>query len=97
LNLDRPKAIFLLVLLAGACLCLALAFAGNPSKWVSSASVLFGLAGVVQLEISGLFERVFNEYNDEQKYPGGPPSRITRIIIDNPNTPIRTELRNLLF
>ena len=58
---------------------------------------MFDLAGIVQLEISGLFERIIDKYGDVEKYPSGPPSHITRKIIDNPDTPIRTYVRNLPF
>ncbi|PZQ96718.1 MAG: hypothetical protein DI533_14095 [Cereibacter sphaeroides] len=37
------------------------------------------------------------EFGDEEKYPYGPPSHITRRIIDNPDRPIRTAVRNYLF
>jgi hypothetical protein len=94
MDLNRPKAILLLALLAGACACLALACVFDRGKWLSSAGLMFDLAGIVQLEISGLFERYLDKYGDEH---GGPPSPIMRRIIDNPDTPIRTYLRNLLF
>jgi len=44
-------------------------------------------AGVVQLEVSGLFQKIMDVYGDEEKYPYGPPSHITRQIIDNPDRP----------
>src|SRR5262245_11127582 len=97
MNVDRPKAILLLTLLAGACVCFALAFVLDRAKWLSSAGLMFDLAGIVQLEISGLFEHILTKYGDEQKYPHGPPSHITRRIIDNPDTPIRNYLHNSLF
>jgi hypothetical protein len=71
MDLNRPKAILLLALLAGACACLALACVFDRGKWLSSAGLMFDLAGIVQLEISGLFERVLervhDKYSDEQK------------------------------
>ncbi|QLA80630.1 MULTISPECIES: hypothetical protein [unclassified Acidovorax] len=87
-------ATLLSVLLAGAWLCL-----GDRVwvKWLGSAGLLATLAGVVQLEVSGFFDKIMQEYGDEEKYPYGPPSRITREIIDNPDTPTRTWLRNMLF
>lgn len=66
-------------------------------KWLGSAGLLATIAGVVQLEVSGFFDKVMEEYSDDEKYPYGPPSRITREIIDNPDTPIRTWLRNVMF
>jgi hypothetical protein len=97
MNLDRAKAILLLALLFGACMCIAFSLLWEHSKWLSSAGLMFDLAGIVQLEISGLFERIINKYGDEEKYPGGPPSHITRRIIDDPDKPIRSYLHNLLF
>jgi hypothetical protein len=69
----------------------------SRSKWLSTSGLLFDIAGIVQLEISGLFDKIFEEYNDVYKYPGGPPSNITRPIIDDPDRPFRTGLRNWLF
>ena len=69
----------------------------NAGKWIATAGLLATLAGVVQLEISGLFEKVIEHYGDEKRYPGGPPSHITRQIIDNPDRPAATWLRNTLF
>ena len=66
-------------------------------KWLASAGLLATAAGVVQLEVSGFFDKIMEEYGNDEKYPYGPPSRITRKIIDNPDTPIRTWLRNALF
>ena len=97
MNLNRSKAILLLALLTAACTSLVLAFVFERSKWLSSAGLLFDLAGIVQLEISGLFERIIEKYGDDEKYPHGPPSYITRRIIDDPDRPIRTYLRNMLF
>jgi hypothetical protein len=48
-------------------------------------------------ELSGLFDEWLNRCGDEEKYPHGPPSHITRQIIDNFDTPVRTWLRNKLF
>ena len=70
---------------------------GQPGKWISSAGLLFDIAGVLQLELSGLFDMLLEVYGDEEKYPYGPPSHITREIIDNPDTPFLTWLRNTFF
>lgn len=69
----------------------------NGGKLLATSGLLSTIAGLVQLEISGLFKRIFDEYNDEKKYPYGPPSYITREIIDNPDTPIRTSIRNYVY
>ena len=59
--------------------------------------LILDVAGIFQLEISGLFDRVIEHYGDEEKYPYGPPSHITRKIIESPDTPIRSTVRRVLF
>jgi hypothetical protein len=66
-------------------------------KLVGSSGLFLDIAGIIQLEISGAFETLTNKYGNVDQYPYGPPSHITRQIIDNPDTPIRTGLRNILF
>jgi hypothetical protein len=64
---------------------------------IHSAGLLFDVGGVVQLHISGLFDLIMEQYGDEERYPYGPPSHITRRIIDNPGEPVRMWLRTFLF
>lgn len=66
-------------------------------KLVITTGLFAIVTGVVQLEISGLFDKVLEEYCSDEKYPYGPPSYITREIIDNPDTPVRTWLRYKCF
>jgi hypothetical protein len=80
MTLNRAKAILLIALLIGACLCLALAFLWDRSKWLTSAGLMFDLAGLVQLEISGLFERIFDRYGDEEKFPALLQQRADEVI-----------------
>ena len=37
------------------------------------------------------------EYSDEEKHPYGPPSYVVRRIIDDPDRPVRTWLRDTIF
>lgn len=67
------------------------------ARWVGTAGLLATASGVVQLDVSGLFERIMERYGNEEKYPYGPPSYITREIIDNPDRPVWTWLRNVSF
>jgi hypothetical protein len=67
------------------------------AKWLAAGGLLATAAGVVQLEVSGLFERIIEHYGNEEKYPYGPPSYITREIIDNPDRPFATWVRNICF
>lgn len=66
------------------------------SKALTASGLLFDIAGIVQLEISGLFETILDRYGDEKKYPYGPPSHVTRMIIDDPDSPL-TPIKNKLF
>src|SRR5438477_10732494 len=100
--MKKFERILLLILLLAALVALAMgmrgAFGQLPSgKWLSTSGYVFALAGIIQLDVSGLFERAVREYANETKYPYGPPSYITRQIIDNPDRPFRTRIRNGLF
>jgi hypothetical protein len=73
---------------------------GTPStlaRWLVTLGLVSTVAGIIQLEVSGVFEKIIDKYMDEEKYPYGPPSSITRQIIDNPDAPVRTNFRNLAF
>ena len=85
LNLNFPKAIILLAVLAAASLSFAFAFVWDAGKWLSTAGLLFDVAAIVQLEISGLFDRIARKYEDMDKYPGGPPSHFARRFLENTN------------
>lgn len=67
------------------------------ARWLNTASGFFGLSAIFQARASGWFNKVLEFYGDQEKFPYGPPSHITREIIDNPDTPVRTWLRNTLF
>lgn len=68
----------------------------NPSylKWLNASSLILSLAGLIQLEITGLFEKLFDYYADDAKFPYGPPSHFTRDLVEtqNPDKPFRTWL-----
>lgn len=73
-------------------------YVGAPSaRWVQSAGIFCALAALFQLEVSGLFDRWVEKYGDEEQHPYGPPSHITRQIIDGPDAPLRMWIRNTLF
>jgi hypothetical protein len=94
----RPlESILLAVLCAAGVACFVLAFTGTTSKWLTSAGLFMDIGGIVQLKISGLFERVLDTYRDEKSYPYGPPSHITRVIVSNPDTPLRSAVRDLVL
>lgn len=89
----------LLLTLVAAATGLYYIFAALPSarRWIASAGLLATVTGVVQLEVSGLFEKIMQHYGDEKEYPYGPPSHITREIIDDPNRPFVMWLRRICF
>lgn len=71
--------------------------APSTSVLFGTAGLLAALSGFVQLDVTEFFGGLMREYGDDEKYPYGPPSRITRQIIDNPDRPLRTLIRNALF
>ena len=86
-----------MAMLVGAFGCIGMSFTGNTGKWLTSAGLLFDMAGILQLILSGLFEKILEIYGDVQKFPYGPPSHITREIIDDPERRFRMWLRDNLF
>jgi hypothetical protein len=94
-------AFVLLFLLTLACGVLGvyciLAGSSKAAKWVGTTGLLATATGVFQLDVSGLFERIIDHYGNEEKYPYGPPSYVTREIIDNPDRLVSTWLRNICF
>ncbi|MCA6101213.1 hypothetical protein [Bradyrhizobium australafricanum] len=67
------------------------------AKLIGSSGLCLDIAGIIQLEISGAFDKLMDQYGDIERYPYGPPSRITRQIVDDAEAPIRTAIRNTLF
>jgi hypothetical protein len=97
----EKRGLMLLLALTAISICMGgyhLAVAGPyGSRWLGTSGLLATMAGVVQLEVSGLFQRIMDLYGDEDKYPFGPPSSIVREIIDHPDRPVATWLRNTTF
>jgi hypothetical protein len=88
---------WLWALLTTGLVCVVVTIFTRSPKWCGSAGLIFDIAGIVQLEISGLFDKWFDKYGDIEKYPSGPPSHITRQIIDDPDKPVRMWVRNKLY
>jgi hypothetical protein len=99
LRFEYRVLLVILLILAVACLLIGWLYAPPElrGKWVNSAGLMFDVGGVVQLHISGLFDEIVQKYGNEEKYPFGPPSHITRRIIDDPARPIRMWIRTFLF
>jgi hypothetical protein len=74
-----------------------MAFYGHPGRWLGSVGLMLDIAGIIQLELSGAFDWALEKFGNVEEYPGGPPSRIAREIIDDPDRPLRTWIRNTLF
>jgi hypothetical protein len=92
--------VLLAVLLFSAMTCLLVGFGfavDTRGKWVNSAGLLFDVGGVVQLHISGLFDEILRTFGDEETFPSGPPSNITRKIIEDPDAPVWMWIRSNLF
>jgi len=68
------------------------AYAG---KTFNTAAILVTVAGLLQLDVSGIFQKIYDEYSDVERYPWGPPSYITREIIDSPDPTWRDVASNL--
>jgi hypothetical protein len=105
--MKQGQRVFLLALFLAGVGSLVVAFIVANTHWqlphlttarmLSSSGLFFDIAGIIQLEVSGTFEKILEKFGNETVYPYGPPSPITRQIIDNPDTPIRTGLRNWMF
>jgi hypothetical protein len=71
--------------------------AATAGKWFASTGLLATAAGVFQLEVSGLFQKIMDFYADEERLPYGPPSHITRQLCDDADHPVRSRIRDALF
>lgn len=96
------RVVFILIFSLSICafiigLCSIFSDLHNGGKWFNTAGGLAISAGIVQLKVSGFFSRVIEHYADEKKYPFGPPSYITREIIDNPDKPVLMWFRDVFF
>lgn len=69
----------------------------SPSKLFSTASALAGLTALLQLDVAGIFEKLIVIYGDEEKFPYGPPSHITREVISDPDHPVSDWVNSKLF
>jgi hypothetical protein len=95
---ENTQCVLLCVILLAGLGSIAVAVVHGPIvKWLESAGLLFDVAGVIQLRLAGFFDMVLEKYGDVDQYPYGPPSHITRRIIDDPDRPVKTWFRNTLF
>jgi hypothetical protein len=85
------------LLVVTACLLLVVAPFSQPQRCVTSAGLLFDIAGILQLEVAGVFQAVLQFLEGSEAADGTMPSRYVREVIDSPDRPIRTWLRNTLY
>lgn len=69
----------------------------SAHRWAGTVSGLSVCAAFYQYATTRWIAQVMEEFGDIEKYPFGPPSPITRAIIDNPDAPIQSAIRNFLF
>jgi hypothetical protein len=99
--IQRTFLVFLLLLAVGFLIASLVGMTSFPhvtvAKLVGSSGLFLDIAGIVQLESSGAFEKLMDKYGNVEDYPYGPPSHVTRRIIDDADAPLKTALRNHLF
>jgi hypothetical protein len=69
----------------------------EPQRWAGTVSGLAVCAAFFQYATTRWIAQVMEEYDNTEKYPYGPPSHITRSIIDNPDAPVQMTVRSYLF
>ena len=68
-----------------------------PARWAGTVAGLAVCAAFYQFITTRWFAAVMEHFDDVEAYPSGPPSHITRSIIDNPDAPVQSAIRNFLF
>lgn len=68
-----------------------------PARWAGTVAGLAVCAAFYQFITTRWFAAVMEHFDDVEAYPYGPPSHITRSIIDNPDAPVQSAIRNFLF
>jgi hypothetical protein len=97
----RLSVLFLIAVAAGSLVLIP--FVGKlphfftVARLASSSGLILDIAGILQLEVSGAFEKLTGEFFDKEKWPNGPPSNVTRQIIDNPYTPIWNKVQSRMY
>lgn len=69
----------------------------SPARWAGTVAGLAVCAAFFQLATTQWFTYVMEEFGDVEKFPYGPPSHVTRMIIHNPDAPIQSAVRGYLF
>lgn len=66
-------------------------------KILETLGLLLGLTGMLQLLVSQFFDDLLERYTREHDPELLMPSSLVRIVIDDPDRPFRTRIRNFLF
>jgi TM2 domain-containing membrane protein YozV len=92
-------ALVVVLLFSFGALSAALFYLGKPiaAKLLTTHGLALTIAGLLQLEVSGLLENIMDRFSDEKEYPYGPPSHIMREIYNDPDSSISGFIENLLF
>lgn len=69
----------------------------ETGKLIQTLGLLIGLTGVVQIAISDFFSSILHKLNLLDDLNSGLPSILVRQVIDNPDRPLITKIRNTLF
>lgn len=69
----------------------------HPHRWAGTTSGLLVCTAFFQFGTTRWMTHIREVYMDAKRFPFGPPSPITRAIIDNPDYPTASALRNFLF
>lgn len=69
----------------------------DPARWAGTVAGVAVCAAFYQSATTKWISLAMEKFSDIETYPYGPPSYITRSIIDNPDTPIQSAIRNFLF
>lgn len=82
----KYHVVYCMLWAVGACVVLALVrpWGTSAGNWLSSAGLLLDILGLVQLEISGVFDRILAAL-ELASAEGKAPSNLVRHVIDNPD------------
>lgn len=96
------KQWFIALIVMAACVLIGLLYSVTHkseivTKLINTFALLLTLAGLVQLEISGVFEKLAEIFSDDEKYPSGPPSYFCREIMVSPDDDLIEKVKEQCF
>lgn len=69
----------------------------KASQLIQTFGITLGLTGFYQVANSDFFGMILNKLQRADGISSSLPSHLVRQVIDNPDRPLRTKLRNLIF